>query len=258
MANPEVRDEIAQVAGFWLEQGLSGFRLDAVPFLHRADGDAGGRDPRIRTSCCATCARFMARRSGESILLGEVNLPPADAAAFFGARGGEELDLLFAFPVNQAMYLALARESAEPLAAALQALPPIPDGCQWAHFVRNHDELTLDKLSDAEREEVFAAFGPEPEQQMYGRGLRRRLPSMLGGDAGADADGLLAHVLAARDAGAVLRRGDRDGGEPGDRGALRGAGADAVVVGGARRVHGAGRRAGAAAGRRRAVRRSRA
>ena len=73
-------------------------------------------------------------------------------------------------------------ESAAPLAEALEALPPIPDGCQWAHFVRNHDELTLDKLSDAEREEVFAAFGPEPEQQMYGRGLRRRLPSMLGGD----------------------------------------------------------------------------
>jgi len=126
--------------------------------------------------------RFMGRRSGESILLGEVNLPPGQAVDFFGERGGDELDLLFSFTVNQAMYLALAREDARPLAAALEALPPIPHDCQWANFVRNHDELTLDKLSEEERAEVFAAFGPEPDMQMYGRGLRRRLPSMLGGD----------------------------------------------------------------------------
>jgi len=181
VANPEVRDEIAQVTGFWLEQGLSGFRLDAVPFLLEPMGMPEGAIPDPH-ELLRDVRAFMARRSGESILLGEVNLPPADAAEFFGARGGEELDLLFAFPVNQALYLALARGSAAPLAKALEALPPIPDGCQWAHFVRNHDELTLDKLSDAEREEVFAAFGPEPEQQMYGRGLRRRLPPMLGGD----------------------------------------------------------------------------
>jgi hypothetical protein len=247
VANPEVRDEIAQVAGFWLEQGLSGFRLDAVPFLVEPMGMPEGAIPEPH-DLLRDVRAFMARRQGESILLGEVNLPPRDAAAFFGARGGEELDLQFAFPVNQALYLALARESAAPLAAALRALPPIPDGCQWAHFVRNHDELTLDKLSDAEREEVFAAFGPEPEQQMYGRGLRRRLRP------GADADGLFAHVLSARDAGALLRRGDRDGREPGDRGALRGARADAVVLGGARRVHARGRGADPAAGRRRAVR----
>jgi len=92
------------------------------------------------------------------------------------------LQLIFSFTVNQAMFLALAREDATPLARALEALPPIPDDCQWANFVRNHDELTLDKLSDDERQEVFAAFGPEQELQLYGRGLRRRLPTMLGGD----------------------------------------------------------------------------
>jgi len=182
VANPEVRDEIAQVAGFWLEQGLSGFRLDAVPFLLEPMGMPEGaiQDPH---EVLRDLRAFMGRRSGEAILLGEVNLPPKDAATFFGERGGEELDLLFAFPVNQALYLSLARGSAAPLAKALQDLPPIPDGCQWAHFVRNHDELTLDKLSEAERQEVFAAFGPEPEQQMYGRGLRRRLPAMVDGDA---------------------------------------------------------------------------
>ena len=181
VANPEVRDEIAQVIGFWLEQGLSGFRLDAVPFLLEPMGMPKGaiEDPH---ELLRDLRSFMARRAGESVMLGEVNLPPRDAAAFFGARGGEELDLQFAFPVNQAMYLAIARESAAPLARALEALPEIPDECQWAHFVRNHDELTLDKLTEAERAEVFAAFGPLEEHQMYGRGLRRRLPSMLEGD----------------------------------------------------------------------------
>ena len=80
------------------------------------------------------------------------------------------------------MFLALAREDATPLARALETLPPIPEDCQWANFVRNHDELTLDKLSEDERQEVFAAFGPEKDLQLYGRGLRRRLPTMLDGD----------------------------------------------------------------------------
>jgi len=181
VANAEVRDELAQVAGFWLEQGLSGFRLDAVPFLVEPIGMPPGAiaDPH---QLLRDLRRFMGRRNGESILLGEVNLSPEQAVEFFGARGGEQLDMLFSFTVNQAMYLALAREDARPLAAALDALPPLPQDCQWAHFVRNHDELTLDKLAPEERAEVFAAFGPDPGMQLYGRGLRRRLPAMLGGD----------------------------------------------------------------------------
>jgi maltose alpha-D-glucosyltransferase/alpha-amylase len=181
VANAAVRDELAQVAGYWLEQGLSGFRLDAVPFLIEPTGMPKGaiEDPH---ELLRDLRRFMGRRRGESILLGEVNLEPEQAVEFYGERGGDELDMLFSFTVNQAMYLALAREDAGPLVRALEALPPIPPDCQWAHFVRNHDELTLDKLSDEERQEVFAAFGPEPEMQMYGRGLRRRLPAMLGGD----------------------------------------------------------------------------
>ena len=197
VANPEVRDEIAQVAGFWLEQGLSGFRLDAVPFLLEPMGMPEGAIPDPH-ELLRDLRRFMGRRSGEAILLGEVNLPPEEQREFFGARGGEELDLLFAFTVNQALYLALAREDAAPLADALEALPPIPADCQWAHFVRNHDELTLDKLTDAEREEVFAAFGPEPEHA----DLRPRAAPAAAAHArrrpAAHADGLLAHVLPAR------------------------------------------------------------
>jgi glycosidase len=82
----------------------------------------------------------------------------------------------------QNLYLAMARQDARPIARALEARPEIPHDAQWATFVRNHDELTLDKLTDSERQEVFDAFGPDPDMQLYGRGLRRRLPTMLGGD----------------------------------------------------------------------------
>ena len=88
----------------------------------------------------------------------------------------------FDFIGMQATYLALAREDAGPIVTALEERPAIGQTCQWATFLRNHDELTLDKLGDAERKEVFAAFGPEPEMQLYDRGLKRRLPTMLGGD----------------------------------------------------------------------------
>jgi trehalose synthase len=181
VANPEVRDEIAQTTGFWLEQGLSGFRVDAVPFLIEPPGtDASNRqDPH---ELLRDLRRFIGRRNGESVLLGEVNLPPAQQREFMGDEDGDEVQVILSFTVNQAIFLALAREDAAPLARALEALPPIPEDCQWANFVRNHDELTLDKLSEEERQEVFAAFGPEKELQLYGRGLRRRLPTMLDGD----------------------------------------------------------------------------
>ena len=181
VANPEVRDEIAQVTGFWLEQGLSGFRVDAVPFLIEPSGapEEAAADPH---ELLRDLRRFIGRRNGEAVLLGEVNLAPEEQRKFFGDEDGDELQLLFSFTVNQAMYLSLAREDATPLARALEALPPIPEDCQWANFVRNHDELTLDKLSEEERQEVFDVFGPEKDLQLYGRGIRRRLPTMLGGD----------------------------------------------------------------------------
>ena len=125
---------------------------------------------------------FIARRNGEAMLLGEVNLEPAEARKFFGDEGGDELHMLFDFVGMQAMYLALARGAAAPLRTALGEAPEIPPDCQWGRFVRNHDELTLDKLSKAERQDVFDAFGPDESLQLFGRGLRRRLPPMLDGD----------------------------------------------------------------------------
>jgi trehalose synthase len=181
VANPAVRDEIAQVVGYWLLQGLSGFRVDAVPFLIEPVGMPEGalHDPH---DFLRDLRRFMGRRRGDAILMGEVNLAPEQQRAFFGDEDGDELHMVLSFVVNQAMYLALARGDAAPVRAALEALPPIPEDCQWANFVRNHDELTLDKLSEEERAEVFAAFGEDPQFQLYGRGLRRRLPTMVGGD----------------------------------------------------------------------------
>jgi trehalose synthase len=181
VANAEVRDELAQVAGYWLDQGLAGFRVDAVPFLLEPTGMPEGAvvDPH---ELLRDLRRHLNRRRGEAILLGEVNLPPPELRAFFGDEDGDELHMAFNFPVNQAMYLALARGAAGPLEDALRASPAIPEDCQWANFVRNHDELTLDRLTDDERAEVFRAFGPQPDHQLFGRGLRRRLPTMLDGD----------------------------------------------------------------------------
>jgi maltose alpha-D-glucosyltransferase/alpha-amylase len=181
VANPAVRDEIAQVMGFWIEQGLSGFRIDAVPFLLEPMGMPEGAlvDPH---ELLRDLRAFITRRYGEVMLLGEVNLEPGEARKFFGDEDGDELHMLFDFVGMQAMYLALARGEAEPLQMALEQAPAIPTDCQWGRFVRNHDELTLDKLSDAEREEVFAAFGRDESLQLFGRGLRRRLPPMLDGD----------------------------------------------------------------------------
>jgi trehalose synthase len=181
ITNPAVRDEIGKIIGFWIQQGLSGFRVDAVPFLVETAGEDPKKlpDPHEYLRDLRT---FLNRRLGEAILLGEVNLPPKDLGEYFGGENGDELQMLFNFPANQAFYLSLARQHPDPLRGALQGLPPTPDDGQWATFVRNHDELSLDKLSEDERQEVFAAFGPDKDLQVYGRGLRRRLPPMLGGD----------------------------------------------------------------------------
>ncbi|WP_148574490.1 alpha-amylase family protein [Nocardioides caldifontis] len=186
IANPRVRDEIAKVLGFWLELGVSGFRVDAVPSL--LDGsaaepaepaDGGRRDPH---DYLRDLRAFIGRRRGDAMLLGEVNLPYDDQVSFFGEGDGDQLNMIFDFTAMQRMYLSLAREDARPLADALDRRPRLPVHSQWGVFARNHDELTLDRLSDDERAEVFAAFGPEDELQLFGRGLRRRVPPMVDGD----------------------------------------------------------------------------
>jgi trehalose synthase len=180
IGNRLVRDEIAKIAGFWLELGVDGFRVDAVPFLIDTSeiGDID-LDPH---QILKHLRSFISRRRGDGMLLGEVNLEAKQLIDFFGGDDADEVQLLFNFPLMQAIWLSLARQDAGPLARALGETIAVSQDCQYANFLRNHDELTLDKLSEQERQEVFDAFGPDEDMQLFGRGLRRRLPSMLDGD----------------------------------------------------------------------------
>jgi len=180
ITNPAVRGEIERIVGFWLAVGVSGFRIDAVPFLVEMVGtdqvDAGqGR------RWLHTLRDYATRRRGEAMLMGEVNVGADDLDSYF-ADHGEALHLLLGFLINQRLWLALARGRAAPLEDLIRRLPVPPAGAGWATFLRNHDELTLDKLSEREREEVFAAFAPQERMRIYGHGIRRRTAPMLGGD----------------------------------------------------------------------------
>jgi maltose alpha-D-glucosyltransferase/alpha-amylase len=181
IANPQVRDEVSKVVGYWLELGLSGFRVDAAPFVIELAGTEAerGQDPH---AFLRDLRAFLNRRRGDAVLLAEANLPAKDQRRFFGDEGGDEMHMLFNFFLNQHLFLALVRQDPAPIVAALQDQPSLPETNQWANFIKNHDELTLDRLSDAEREEVFAALAPDPEMRSFGRGIRRRVPTMLDGD----------------------------------------------------------------------------
>ncbi len=178
--NPLVRNEIHKVIGFWLELGLSGFRIDAVPFLiEQADPDNPAvSDPH---DYLRDIRDFAGRRRGDVLLLAEANEPLDKISNFFGEHGNQ-MQMLFNFVVNQALYLGFVRGTAEPVAEALRSLPDTPPESQWANFIKNHDEASLDKLSDAERQEVFAAFAPKESMRLFERGIRRRFPSMVDGD----------------------------------------------------------------------------
>ncbi|GAB2510637.1 alpha-amylase family protein [Microbacterium petrolearium] len=180
VTNPRVRDEIAKTVGFWLELGVSGFRVDAVPFLLEVPEGADMANPH---DFLRDIRRFLQRRSSEAVLLGEVNLPYEQQVAYFGANDdGQELTMQFDFAGMQRLYLSLVRQDPVPLVETLTSRPELPVETQWANFLRNHDELTLDQLTEDERQEVFEALAPDEGQRVYGRGIVRRLPPMLQGD----------------------------------------------------------------------------
>jgi trehalose synthase len=181
IANPDVRDEIRKIIGFWLELGLSGFRVDAVPFLLETEGITQPMELEPH-DWLRNLRSFLGRRRGDALLMGEVNLEYEAVREFYGDSGGDELHMCLNFNLNQALALALVRQDAGALVHNLRAMPTLPEAGAWANFIRNHDEWSLDKLTEAERQEVFRAFGPRPDMQLFGRGLRRRLPTMLDGD----------------------------------------------------------------------------
>jgi maltose alpha-D-glucosyltransferase/alpha-amylase len=125
--------------------------------------------------------RFLQWRTGDAILLAEANVSPAKDEAYFGDEA-DRMHMLFNFPVNQALFYGLASGDAKPLCRALEKTRLSQEMSQWAHFLRNHDELDLGRLTERQRERVYADMGPEPSMQLYDRGIRRRLAPMLAGD----------------------------------------------------------------------------
>ncbi len=178
-SNPEVRQEIMRIMGFWLQQGVSGFRMDAVPFLIEAKG--AGVEPHKDYDMLQEMRDFLQWRRRDAVLLAEANVPPGESMEYFGKRG-DRLQMMLNFPVNQRLFYALATGDIRPLARALVATYARPPAAQWVNFLRSHDELDLGRLTDAQRQRVFDAFGPTREMQLYDRGIRRRLTPMLDND----------------------------------------------------------------------------
>jgi maltose alpha-D-glucosyltransferase/alpha-amylase len=179
-AHPEVQAEILKIMGFWLQLGVSGFRMDAVPFVIAAKG-ANLKKPKEDYEMLRTFSQFLGWREGDAIILGEANVLPSTDMNYFGSAG-ERIQMVFNFEVNQHLFLAMATADTRKLKKAMTETKRRPATAQWGQFLRNHDELDLGRLEENERQAVFAAFGPEPGMQLYNRGIRRRLAPMLEGD----------------------------------------------------------------------------
>jgi maltose alpha-D-glucosyltransferase / alpha-amylase len=178
--NPEVRDEIGRVVSFWLEVGVSGFRMDGAPFvIEEVHPDTSDRV--MHYEWLNDLRDHIGWRRGDAVVLAEANVPREQILEFFGPRA-DRLPMMFNFAENQHVFLALARETAAPVRTAIESSPAIPPGASWATFLRNHDEIDLSGLRESERADVFAKFGPDKDMQLYDRGIRRRLATMLGGD----------------------------------------------------------------------------
>jgi len=177
--NPYVRAEIQKIMGFWLQLGVSGFRMDAVPFLIEKKG--AGVEHEQDFALLKEMREFLQWRSGSAILLAEANVPPDESMNYFGEEG-ERLQMMLNFPVNQRLFYALATADIDPLIWALEQTAKRPANAQWVQFLRSHDELDLGRLTEEQRNKVFDAFGPEKRMQLYNRGIRRRLAPMLGND----------------------------------------------------------------------------
>jgi maltose alpha-D-glucosyltransferase / alpha-amylase len=177
--HPAVRDEIRRIMGFWMQLGVSGFRMDAVPFLISKKG-AGVR-PTKDYDLLQEMRDFQQWRRRDAVLLAEANVPPDESLEYFGERG-ERLQLMLNFPVNQRAFYALATGDVEPLRQALEDTYGRPRDAQWINFLRSHDELDLGRLTARQRRRVFEAFAPDERMQIYERGIRRRLAPMLDND----------------------------------------------------------------------------
>ncbi len=204
-ANPAVGDVMIEVLRFWLDLGLDGFRLDAVPYLFEADGTNCENLPEthafLRRVRCEIDADYPDR-----VLLAEANQWPADVVEYFGdPEVGDECHMAFHFPVMPRMFMGLRREDATPIIEILDQTPRIPDNCQWGLFLRNHDELTLEMVSDEERDYMWSEYAKDPRMKSN-LGIRRRLAPLL--DNGRDEIELMHAILFSLPGSPVLYYGD--------------------------------------------------
>ncbi|WP_434741537.1 alpha-amylase family protein [Micromonospora sp. SH-82] len=181
--NPEVRAEIKKIISFWLQLGVAGFRMDAVPFIIELTEPGHPESPKD-FDYLTELRQHVQWRRGDAVLLAEANVEPDELPQFFGdnAGSGNRLHMLFDFMLNGRLMLALARQDPEPVIEALRDTPKLPEGGQWATFLRNHDEIDLSRLTAEQREQVYAQFGPEEHMRIYERGIRRRFAPMLDND----------------------------------------------------------------------------
>lgn len=180
MQNPAVQREMRKIVRHWLDKGIAGFRVDAVPFLIEiANKDFDPDKPEHQFDIITQLHQYIQWHKKDAILLGEANVDPKEQEPYFG-KEGENMQTMFNFFANQHLFYALATGETKLLKKALDDTKQIPPTAQWAHFLRNHDEIDLGRLSDEERAKVYARFGPDTTMQLYDRGIRRRLAPMLG------------------------------------------------------------------------------
>ena len=199
------RRRCSNVLRFWLDLGIDGFRLDAVPYLFEREGTNGENLPETHEYLKRVRAEVDARYP-DRVLLAEANQWPEDVVEYFG--DGDECQMAFHFPVMPRMFMAVRREDATPIYEILDRTPTIPDNCQWGLFLRNHDELTLEMVTDEERDYMYAEYAKDPRMKLN-LGIRRRLAPLL--DAGRDEIELMHAILFSLPGSPVLYYGDEIG-----------------------------------------------
>lgn len=177
--NPAVQAEMLKVMDYWLSMGVDGFRADAVPYLFERDGTNCENLPETHAYLKRVRAHLDARFTNR-ILLAEANQWPQDVVEYFG-DGSDEFHMGFHFPVMPRLYMAVAKADRTPVVDILRRTPPIPEACQWCTFLRNHDELTLEMVTEEERQWMWNFYAPEPRMRLN-LGIRRRLAPLLDND----------------------------------------------------------------------------
>ena len=180
--NPAVQEEMISALRFWLDLGIDGFRLDAVPYLYAEEGTNCENLPASHAFLKRVRAEIDAHYP-DTVLLAEANQWPEDVVDYFGdyGVGGDECHMAFHFPVMPRIFMAVRRESRYPVSEILAKTPAIPSGCQWGIFLRNHDELTLEMVTDEERDYMYAEYAKDPRMRAN-IGIRRRLAPLLDND----------------------------------------------------------------------------